>query len=173
MKNMRAKERTSAEWGFRVPTPGWHQVCFQEGIDVLTNANSGKQSVMVPASIDEGSADDGIRVSVFCPYKDDQGAYSEFGEQKLADILSAVGLFGKFEEMYPGDTSLFEPEILDKVKIKLPGLFCKVKLELSTDGKYSNVVGIAAMNVEVKNTPAKAAPAAKAEAPAAKKNVEW
>ena len=145
---MRAQKREGADWGFRVPTPGWHTVCFQEGVDLFTNETSGKQSVTVPAVIDEGGADDGIRLTVFCPYKDDTGGFSAFGEQKLADVLSAVNLFDKFEEKFPGDVSLFEAHILEAVKIKVPGCFAKMKVELSKDSKYSNIVGIAGMKAD-------------------------
>lgn len=165
---MRATKREGADWGFRVPTPGWHTVCFQEGIDLYTNEASGKQSVTIPSVIDEGGADDGIKLTIFCPYKDDSGGFSAFGEQKLADILSATGLYDKFEEKYPGDISLFEAHILEAVKLKLPECFCKMKVELSKDGKYSNVVGIvgAGADTTVSKEKVKAGNAAP-------KNTEW
>jgi len=176
---MRTKGRENADWGFRVPTPGWHSVVVLEGVDVLTNEKSGKQSLMIPLNIEEGSADDGIRVSIFCPYKDENGDYSEFGEQKAADFLQAIGLAEKFEEKFPGDISLFDTEPLNALKLKLPGRPAKVKLELSSDGKYTNVVGvkdISAATEEPKAATAQkgkgATTAKSAPAPAAKP-VEW
>lgn len=139
---MRTKQRESADWGFRVPTEGLHIVCIAEGVDILTNANSGKQSLMIPAIITEGGEDDGIKVTVFCPYKDAEGNFSEFGEQKAADVLNAVGMYEKFEEKFPGDTSLFDVPVVEAMKLKLPGTFCKMDIKLSSDGKYTNVMGV-------------------------------
>ncbi len=168
---MRVKGRDQADWGFRVATPGWHTVSFQEGIDIFTNATSGKQSVTIPMTIDEGGSDDGIKLTVFCPYKDDNGDYSQFGEQKVADCLSAAGLYEKFEERFPGDISLFESQVLEAIKVKLPGCFAKVKLELDKAGKYTNIIQIANLKAD---TGAASNPSTDgAKTAGASKNVNW
>lgn len=168
---MKVKGREHAEWGFRKPEDGWHVVEMLEGIDILKNkegeiAVDGKGNTLYkfPAKINqESAADHGLDISQIV-------AESSFGEQKIADMLAGAGLFNKFDEKYPGEHSYFEKPIMDTIKIKLPGTFCKMKTETSKDGKYSNVVEIASMKYNPEDKPGKvekkAAKAAAATAPA-------
>lgn len=139
---MKGQKRETAEWGFRIPTPGWHTVQFQEGIEILTNEATGKKSLIIPTVIDEESDDAGIKLSIFAPVGQD------FGEQKVADVLSVTELYDAFEKKFPGDVSVFQADFIEGLKIKLPGKFAKMKVEASKDGKYSNVIGVANIKVE-------------------------
>lgn len=174
---MRAQKREEANWGFRVPTEGWHVVTISEGIDITVNEKSGKQSLMIPAVIAEGSEDDGIKVTIFCPYKDASGDLSAFGEQKAADVLNAVGLFDKFEEAFPGDISLFDPEVIEAIKLKLPGTFCKMDIQIND--KYANIMGVTKVNADTSDKKSKGKSAAKTEATGqkagstSKKSLDW
>jgi len=155
---MKTQGREHGEWGFKKPTDGWHLVEMGEGIDVLKDKEGavskdakGNNLWKFPAKInDENAEDHGINVDIIVSEN------TAFGEQKVADILAAIGEFENFEKHFPGDHSFFESAIMDKVKIKVPNKLLRLKTETSKDGKYSNVVEIAS----TKFAPAEAAPAA-------------
>jgi hypothetical protein len=136
----------SADWGYKKPEDGWHVVEMGEGIDAMKDGEGklvkdkkDNQLWKFPAKInEEGSESHGLDVSIVL-------AETGFGEKKIADIISAIGQADNFEKAFPGDRSFFESAIMDKIKIKLPGQFCKMRTELSKDGKYSNVMEIASL----------------------------
>lgn len=161
---MKVQGREQGEWGFSKAADGWHLICFDEGIGLLTNKegevvkdDKDRDLYKLPATIKD-SADESNDISV-----DQIVVASDFGEQKIADILAAVGLFKKFAEKFPGDVSFFEPKVMEAIKTKLPGKFMKVYTEQTKDGKYTNVTKFAKADAKTDAPPApkgtKAAPA--------------
>jgi hypothetical protein len=145
---MKTQGREHANWGFKVPEPGWHDYEIMEGLDQNIIENSGKTSIMIRAKVTEGSEDDGAQVTIFVPYKDEKGDVNAFGEQKLADVLAAAKLSEEFEKHYPGERSVFEEEIMGKIKTKLPGRFMSMRTENATgkDNRTNvNVVEVAVL----------------------------
>ena len=147
---MKAQGREHAEWGFKKPADGWHIVEMGEGVALLAykeDKDGHKAGATVvdakgcklwkfPAKINDADAEDnGADISQII-------AENAFGEQKIADILVAIGKGKKFEEAFPGDHSFFESAIMDKIKISIPGQVCKMKTSTSKDG-YINVQEIA------------------------------
>lgn len=173
---MKKAGRENANWGFRMPKTGWHTVCALEGIEVTTNPKTNKQSIMVPTAISEDGEDNGLRVTIFIPYKDENGEFIDAGMLKAQDFLLAVGLEDKFIEKFPGETSIFDTEPFNAFKIKVPGTYCKVRLDLSGDGKFVNVMEIADVSYEpaVETTPKKTGAAPKgSKATSETTKVEW
>jgi hypothetical protein len=144
---MRVQGRENPDYSaFENPAPGWHNAVVQEGIDFLRKDGAemvgakGNKTILVNMLID-GGEDDGKKISQMCPYE------TEFGEQKLADLLVATGLAAKFEEKFPGDVSLFDPQVFQAIQLKLPKQFLQVFIEISKDGKYANIGSVAKMGV--------------------------
>jgi hypothetical protein len=139
--------RDHAEWGFRSPVDGWHKVEMLEGVALYQKDGApvlndkGQKTWIFPAKInDDTDESNGINVNQFVPE-------SDFGEQKMADILAGVGMFVKFEEKFPGDHSFFETPIMDTIKLKLPNHFCQMRTVTNKDGK-SNVIEIASLKFQ-------------------------
>jgi hypothetical protein len=131
---MKVKGREDANWGYRIASAGYHIVEIQDGVEFTLDEQGARKSLLIPVSVNEGSDDDGVKIAIFAP------ANHDFGEQKVADILAAVGLFAAFEEKFPGDVSFFDKGPFEALKAKLPGQFLKVLVEISKDGKYNNVL---------------------------------
>jgi hypothetical protein len=138
---MKAKGREHAEWGFKKPNDGWHLVELLEGAGEMKKDGEimkdekGNTLYKIPAKINDESAEDhGADISISFL------SATPFGEQKVADLLAAIGEFDNFEKAFPGDRSFFEQAIFDKIKIKTNGKFCKMRTETSKDGKYVNIV---------------------------------
>ena len=126
-----------SEYGFKLPVEGWHIVEFLEGIKQQVNEDGtpkedkkGNKSWLFPAKIsNDEDESNGIYLNQFITEND-------FGEHQIADFIAAVGQKENFEKAFPGDRSFFESAIMDKIKIKLPGQFCKMRTELETyEGK--------------------------------------
>lgn len=140
---MKAKGREVGEYGFKKPNDGWHIVEFGDGVDMLKDKDGAivkdaqsRNLWKFPAKIvDETADDNGADISQII-------AESPAGEQKIADIMMAIGEFANFEKAFPGDRSFFEDAIISKVKAKVPGHLVKIKTETSKDGKYTNTVAI-------------------------------
>jgi hypothetical protein len=136
---MKVKGREDADFGFRMPEEGWHQVKILEGIGELKNKDgaiiadkNGNNRFTFPMAID-GGEDDGIRVSLVT------SANTVFGEQVIADLLHHTGLEAAFNEKFPGDNSYWDADVINAVKVKLQDKFVQAYIEISKDGKYSNV----------------------------------
>ena len=138
---MRVKGREEPDYNFQIPAAGWHNVIVQEGIDFLKKdgedkvSDKGNRTIIVNMVIDGGD-DNGKRVSLFCPFE------TEFGEQKLADLLVVTGMAPKFEEKFPGDVSLWDTKVFQAIQLRLPKSFLQVKLEQTKDGKNVNIVNM-------------------------------
>ena len=154
---MKVKGRENADWSARKAQDGWHMVMFEEGIDFLkdqdgnfymtkpdSKGNSYKR-LSFPTSIKEDGEDDGIRVS------NAVSVGTDFGEQRVADLLAATGLFAAFEKNFPEDASFWDENVLNAIKSKLPGKFCKMRLETNSKSGYQNVVELAKADATVSN----------------------
>lgn len=150
---MRVQGRERATWGFSLPADGWHIVEMLEGIDYVKDKETGaiktdkkgEKAWLFPVKInDENDEANNARLNQFV-YE------NNFGEQKIADILAGIGEFKNFETAFPGDHSFFESAIIDKIKIKVPGKFLKMRTEATKDGKNVNVVEMAGLKVEVED----------------------
>jgi hypothetical protein len=105
----------------------------------------------------------GANISIFCPMS------SEFGEQKVADVIENIGLMKKFDEKFPGEVSFFDAAVIRQIQHTLPGKGLRLKLEPFTgkDGKeYGNIV-------KIDKAGSHAAEPAKAAAPAATQEENW
>ena len=126
---------TGKNEGFKIPEDGWHIVKFNEGIAVLqkdgkdlTN-DKGDKLWKIPVVIDdENDASNEAAIDQLA-YEDDRG------EQVVANMLACTKLLDKFEKAFPGDRSFFEPDIMDKIKTKLPGTYAVFKTEKFEDKK--------------------------------------
>lgn len=150
MKNY--KDNTSGEWDFRKPTDGWHLIQFGDGIDYLKNKKgevwedekTGQKALKLPALVaDEKDESNGLDASIIVPV-------TEGGEQRMANILAACGLYKKFAERFPGDIGMFNKDVLDAIKVKLPGQTMKVRLETNKKGKQ-NFVEYTTADAKVEN----------------------
>lgn len=150
---MKVQGRERAVWGFSLPVDGWHTVEMLEGIDYVLDKDSGQIKTdkkgekcwLFPVKInDEADEANNARLNQFV-YE------NNFGEQKIADILAGIGEFQNFDKAFPGDHSFFESAIMDKIKIKVPGKFLKMRTETSKDGKNVNVVEMAGLKVVIED----------------------
>lgn len=121
------KERGKIESGFERVSDGWHIMKFEEGIDYLKNKDgemvktkNGDPMWKIPMVVDdEGDADNGIG-------HDHIAIETVRGEEMIANMLAATGLWKKFADNFPGDVSLFEEKVMSKVKTQLPGKLWRV-----------------------------------------------
>lgn len=135
---MKYHGKSGAEWGFKNPTEGWFDVVITDDIDINTNKDSGKSSLLVTTKVISGEMA-GAQITIFCPMG------TEFGEHKVADIIENVGLQSKFDERFPGDdVSYFDAAVIRALQQALPNKPLRLKLEPYTkDGKtYGNIVKI-------------------------------
>jgi hypothetical protein len=130
---MKVQGREYASWGFRIPTDGWHTVCFSEGINLKINESTGKESLYIPFAINEGSEDDGIKGGSFINTLDENRTPYKQVEQQIADVVLNAGLADGFEKAFPGDVSFLNPKVIEMIKIKLPGCYCDVELNTKKD----------------------------------------
>jgi len=134
---MKIQGKEHSEQGFKIPADGWHIVEFQEGIDFLPgkggegiwqDEKDGHKAYKFPAKVnDENDPDNGADVT--------QIAAVPKGEQHVANILAAVGLFEAFEIKFPGDISVFDNAPMSGIKVKLPGKSCMIRTEIDKNGK--------------------------------------
>jgi hypothetical protein len=168
------------EVGFKRADDGWHIAKFQEGIDLLKNkaqevlkTKAGDRKWKFPLVVDDPE-DDSHEIGVDIITQENPR-----GEQLVADLLGATGLFKKFQENFPGDVSIFEDKVIDKVKVKLssPAQYIRIKTHQSPntkdpDNPYVNVIGFGPMSTTVEALEAALFPkkeGAKDEAKAGKK----
>ena len=112
-----------ADWGFQLPEEGKHLLKFLEGIEDFTNESSGKESIMFPCQVlDDDENEDG-RINIFAP----RG--TKYGETIIADILVCTGLAEQFEKNLPDGMELTDPEVVEKLKIKLPDKYIFGEIE--------------------------------------------
>lgn len=164
-----AKERGVIETGFKQAEDGWHIVKFDEGIDYLKNKDgeilttkAGDNKWKFPMIVDDPN-DESNEVKIDFITQENQR-----GENMVASYLLACGLLASFEKAFPGDVSLFEPKVIDKIKVKLPGQIVRVKTKQNTykdkngDEKVAvNIVGFGKMSDSVEKLEAELFPNSK------------
>jgi hypothetical protein len=159
---MKYHGKQGAEWGFKNPVEGWFDVVITDDIDILTNKDTGKSSLRIPTKVVSGEMA-GANISIFCPMS------SDFGEQKVADVIENIGLMKKFDEKFPGEVSFFDAAVIRQIQHTLPGKGLRLKLEPFTgkDGKEYGTI------VKIDKAGSHAAEPAKAAAPAATQEEDW
>lgn len=123
-----ANERGRIENGFQQAVDGWHTVKFDEGIDYLMNKDgeivsnkNGDQMWKLRLIVDdEEDESNGVNVDTVV-------SENKKGEQMVTDFLGATGQFAAFSKAFPGDVSVFDVNCMNKVKVKLPGQYMRIK----------------------------------------------
>lgn len=152
-----ARERGKIESGFQRAEDGWHVIVFLEGIDYLkkktdkgeelaTNKQGDKLWKLPMKVNDEEDESHDVEIDAIA-------AENKKGEQTVTDFLGATGLFAKFSKAFPGDVSIFDDKIINKVKTQLPGQFMRLKTKQNAykDAKGQdqiavNIVGFGKMS---------------------------
>ena len=123
-------ERGVIESGFKRPEDGWHVCKFLEGIDLLRDKEGeialtkhGDQLWKFSMIVDD-EEDESNEIVI-----DSIAGEDKRGEQLVGNFLGATGLFTSFAKAFPGDVSVFEQKVMDKIKGKLPGQYWRVKTE--------------------------------------------
>lgn len=149
--------RGKIESGFERAPEGWHIFKVDEGIAYLmakkvegkeeqisTNKQGDKNWKITLIVDDEDDAANGIKQDVIV-------SENKRGEQMITDFLGATGLFAAFAKNFPGDVSVFDSKVMDKLKGKLPGQLMRGKIGHSPNPKnqdqpYVNLVGFGKMS---------------------------
>jgi len=154
---LQARERGTIESGFERVPEGWHVFKIDEGIAYLmkkkeegkdeqisTNKQGDKNWKITLVVDDEDDPANGIK-------HDQIVAENKRGEQIVTDFLGATGLFEKFSKKFPGDISVFDKGVMDKVKTSLPGQLMRGKIKHNENKKnpdqpYVNLIGFGKMS---------------------------
>jgi len=143
----KAEERGIIESGFKRAEDGWHVVKFLEGIDNLKDkegklsTNKGGDNLYKFPLVVDDVEDESHEVTV-----DSIAAENKKGEQMVTNFLGATGLAAAFEKAFPGDVSVFEGKVFDKVKTKLPGTYMRIKTK---QNEYKDKTGQAQIAVNI------------------------
>jgi hypothetical protein len=124
----KAEVRGVIESGFKRAEDGWHIVKFLEGIDQLKDkegkVSTNKQGDInwkLPLVVDDPEDESNeIEIDVIV-------SENKKGEQTVTNFLGATGLAAAFDKAFPGDVSVFDGKVADKIKVKLPGQYMRVK----------------------------------------------
>ena len=154
---VQARERGTIESGFERAPEGWHIFKIDEGINFLMKKNKETQEETFAVNgqgdklwkftlviDDEDDAANGIHL-------DQIAAENKRGEQIVTDFLGATGLFPAFQKAFPGDVSIFDTKVMEKLKGKLPGQLMRGKVKHNPnkkdpDNPYANLVGFGKMS---------------------------
>lgn len=129
------KGTENVSWGFRNPVDGWHTVAFQDGIALRVNENSGKESLSLPMVVDEGTDDDGCKVTAFINTRDENGKPYKSVEKQIGDIITNAGMFDSFVKNFPDVESWLDPKVISALIIKLPTKQVMIETRVSKDQK--------------------------------------
>jgi hypothetical protein len=180
---LQARERGTIESGFERVPEGWHIFKIDEGIDFLKKKNKETQEETVSVNsqgdkfwkftlvVDDDTDDaNGIHL-------DQIVAENKRGEQIVTDFLGATGLFAAFQKAFPGDVSIFDSKVMDKLKGKMPGQLMRGKVKHNPnkkdpDNPYANLVGFGKMSDSIEQLEKDLFPAKKSEGKGGKKEAE-
>jgi len=180
---LQASERGVIESGFERVPEGWHIFKFDEGIaylmakkvegkeqEISTNKQGDKNWKFTLIVDDEDDDANGIK-------QDQIVSENKRGEQMLTNFLGATGLFGGFAKNFPGDVSVFDQKVMDKLKGKLPGQLMRGKIKHSPNPKnpdmpFVNLVGFGKMSDSIEKLEADLFPEKKGKAAGGKKEAE-
>ncbi len=126
---MEVKGREKADWGFQTAEIGWHKCYITEGIEINTKEDTGKKTLLFQFEVFEGRSK-GAKLRKYVPMGLD------FGEQMVQDILVCAGVANAFEKKFPANATVFDEQVIDGMKMKLPG--CEVSIKVTHreyDGK--------------------------------------
>lgn len=154
---LQARERGTIESGFERVPEGWHIFKIDEGIDYLKKKNKDTQEETIAVN---GQGDNLWKITLIVDDTDDDAngqkmdqvvAENKRGEQIVTDFLGATGLFTAFQKAFPGDVSVFDSKVMDKLKGKMPGQLMRGKIKHNENKKnpdqpYVNLVGFGKMS---------------------------
>ena len=132
---MKANIKQGQSFG-RIPVAdGWHLAEIQDGVDYMRTKDgnvyqndNGSKAWKITAKVVESSNPDSvggfIGITVF----------EERGQDKMATILDAAGLWKIICDKFPDDISVFDKRIMDGVKQKLPGRTLMVQSKEDKNG---------------------------------------
>jgi hypothetical protein len=133
-----------SEFGIKNAADGWHVVEFGEGIDFMKEKGKdtpwqdadGNKAYVFPLKVkDTDDPDDGATIGL--------SIFTKGGGNQMASVLAAVGLWDSLTKAFPDpNVSVFDKQIMDSVKIKLPGMQCMVESKLDKNN-FSRVHKIA------------------------------
>jgi len=152
-----ARERGTIESGFERVPEGWHVFKVDEGIDFLKKKKEEGKDEQIAVN---GQGDKLWKITLIVDDEDDDAngqkmdqivAENKRGEQIVTDFLGATGLFANFAKAFPGDVSVFDAKVMDKLKGKLPGQLMRGKIKHNENKKnpdqpYVNLVGFGKMS---------------------------
>jgi len=154
---LQARERGVIESGVERVPEGWHIFKIDEGIAYLKKKNKETQEETDAVN---ASGDKLWKFSLVVDDADDDAngqkmdiiaAENKRGEQTVTDFLGATGLFAAFAKAFPGDVSVFDHKVMDKLKGKLPGQLMRGKVKHNENKKnpdqpYVNLIGFGKMS---------------------------
>ncbi len=168
-------KQTYLDLSYEIPQPGVSGVQFEEGIEKMTNQNSGKTTLRLPLVIDrvlEGPEDNaGKKLSHFVPIETD------FGQRQLAGILVMTGLMPAFSKNFGPEVDAQDDKFLNAVKLRLPGKRVVAHHGIRKDNKGKDQVNITRMEAVDGKGPEPQAPVGKrgpkAAQPAQEAKEDW
>jgi len=154
---LQARERGTIETGFERVPEGWHVFKIDEGIAYLMKKKEEGKEEQIAVN---ASGDKLWKITFVVDDENDEGngmkqdqivAENKRGEQIVTDLLGATGLFAAFAKNFPGDVSVFDTKVMDKLKGKLPGQLFRGKTKWNDNKKnpdqpYVNLVGFGKMS---------------------------
>jgi hypothetical protein len=161
------KGTENVSWGFRNPADGWHTVVFGEGMALKVNETSGKESLMIPMTVDEGSEDDGCKVTAFINTRDENKQPYKSVEKQLADIITNAGMFDTFAKNFADADSYLDPRVIAAMIIKMQGKPVMIETRVSKDQKGNDRCNVQGWSPKGTVKEAKKPVAAKADKKAA------
>jgi len=154
---LQARERGTIESGFERVPEGWHVFKIDEGIAYLMKKKEEGKDEQIAVN---GQGDKLWKITLTVDDEDDAAngqrmdqivAENKRGEQIVTDFLGATGLFAAFAKNFPGDVSVFDTKVMDKLKGKLPGKLMRGKIKHNENKKnpdqpYVNMIGFGKMS---------------------------
>jgi len=170
---LQARERGTIESGFERVPEGWHIFKIDEGIAYLMAKKVEGQEDKISVN---KQGDKNWKISLIVDDEEDEAngqkvdqvvAENKRGEQIVTDFLGATGLFAAFAKAFPGDVSVFDEKVMNKLKGKLPGQLMRGKVRHSPNAKnpdmpYVNLVGFGKISDSIEKLEADLFPAKKA-----------
>jgi len=152
-----ANEKGEIKQGFDIVPEGWHLFRFEEGIGYLISKKDGEEVILTtakgdkkwkfPTVIDDPNDDSNGFKYDFITQETNTGVNN--GEQMVSDFCFTANK-PKWEKLcaaYPGDRSVFEDELMSKIKTSVllgAPIYWKIKHSKNpkdVDRPYVNIIG--------------------------------
>ena len=139
---------------FEVADAGVSILQFEEGVQKRTNENSGKTTLQIPFVIDrvvDGPEENrGKKLMHFVPIE------TEYGEKQLGGLLTLTGLIDGFAQKLGEDVDVTSDQLINLLKLKLPGKFIKATHEVRKDQSGKDRANITRFERVSNGSPSKA-----------------